>query len=125
MQPAIGPAYQACILQSLAKQTSNSTVNLHHRIQLPNILPGAEFVNVFLKMFRTHLVVDTVVAALQAAPKRFSTVDVRLIFNIFANRVLDTLMRVSALSKTFVGSRVILYRQLNLPKPNHKQSGVA
>ena len=78
MQSAIRPVYPVGIFQSLAKQSPNGAVDLHHRVQLPNLLPGAELIDILLQMFRTHLVVDTVIAPFQAAPERFCTVDVRL-----------------------------------------------
>ena len=89
MQTPVRPTNQVSVFQSLAEQPAYSAVNLHHRIQLPDILPGTELVHILLQVLRTHLVIDTVVSALQARPERFRPVSVGLSFHIFANRVLD------------------------------------
>ena len=69
MQSAIRFADKIEIFQTLARQTSNGAVNLDDRVQLANILPSTEFIHAFPQVFRTHLAIDTVVAALQAIPK--------------------------------------------------------
>ena len=66
-------------------------------------MASGKFIDIPLKVLRTHAVVGSIVSPLQQCPKGFNAVGVDLSLNVFPNGMLDDFM----IGQALVGSMVI------------------
>ncbi len=103
-------SYQFLIFKPFIKQAMSDVSHLIYSVCITNVMTSCKFIDISIKMIRTHVVINSVVTTLQHRPETLYSIAVCLSFDVFTHRVFHTLMIVQPV----IRCAVICYRQLNL-----------